>query len=291
MDILEKSYILVDGSGFIHRAFHAFPPLTDTQGRPVGALYGFARMILPLLTQAERGALYVFFDAGRQTFRHELYAEYKTNRRQTDTTLAIQFPFVRQFCTAFSIPHFEHLNFEADDLIASFATQIAEKGSACTIVSSDKDLIQLINPHIALYDPMKKAFITPESVLNKYGILPEKMIAFQALVGDQSDCIPGVPGIGPKTAASLLQTYNSLEGIYAHLSDIMPPKVQEKISTYQEQAFLSRDLVTLKRDINIPENISALPLDKDKARRFLEVFSFTTLLPFLDHFSSHTTAA
>lgn len=289
--MVQKAYTLVDGSGFIHRAFHAFPPLADARGRPVGALYGFARMLLPLLERGESGALYVFFDAGRQTFRHKLYSGYKASRTQTDADLVVQFPFVRQFCTAFGIPHLEHPDFEADDLIASFATQISEKGCASTIVSSDKDLFQLLGSPIFLYDPMKKTLITPENVFDKYGVFPEKMIDFQALVGDQGDCVPGVPGIGPKTAANLLQAYQSLEGIYAHRAEIPSKKVQEKIASYKDQAFLSRELVTLRRDIEIPTDNAIAPFDRNKARDFLEAFSLPTLLPFLDRLSNRPTSA
>jgi DNA polymerase-1 len=283
--------MLIDGSGFIHRAFHAFPPLTDAQNRPVGALYGFARLLLPLLLQTGRNALHVFFDAGKQTFRHKLYPAYKAHRAAADADLVVQFPLVRQFCTAFGISYYEHPDFEADDLIASFAVQVPAPQQTCTIVSVDKDLLQLLSERIAVYDPMKKAFVTPEQVMAKYGIYPECMVDLQALVGDQSDGIPGVPGIGQKTAARLLQAYHSLDGIYAQLADISSKNIQEKLSAYKDLALLSRQLATLRHDVPIPRNSIPRPFDQDQARDFLETFSFHSLTPFLDRLARKGVAA
>jgi DNA polymerase-1 len=288
---VNATYVLVDGSGFIHRAFHAFPPLTDDKNRPVGALYGFARLLLPLLIQAGRNALHVFFDAGKQTFRHKLYPMYKAHRAETPADLVFQFPLVRQFCAAFGVSHYEHPDFEADDLIASFATQIPISPQACTVVSVDKDLLQLLNPTVSVYDPIKKVFVVSEDVIAKYGVSPEQMIDFQALVGDQSDGVPGVPGIGPKTAATLLQTHRSLEDIYAHLHELPSRNIRDKIGANKDLAFLSRTLVTLRRDIPISLDKSSRPFDQDRARDFLEDFSFHSLTPFLDRLAQRLSAA
>ncbi|MDR2417066.1 MAG: hypothetical protein LBD15_02780 [Holosporales bacterium] len=288
---MNTAYTLVDGSGFIHRAFHAFPPLTDDKNRPIGALYGFARLLLPLLMQVGRNALHVFFDAGRQTFRHKLYPAYKAHRAETPADLAFQFPLVRQFCAAFGVSYYEHPDFEADDLIASFSAQIPIPPQTCTIVSVDKDLLQLLSPAISVYDPIKKVSVAPEHVMGKYGVFPKQMIDFQALVGDQSDGVPGIPGIGPKTAASLLQAYQSLEGIYAHLHEISSQNIREKISANKELAVLSRTLVTLRRDVSIFPDKSPRPFDQDEARDFLEGFSFHSLTPFLDRLVRKLSAA
>ncbi|MDR1267034.1 MAG: hypothetical protein LBJ70_01460 [Holosporales bacterium] len=280
--------LLVDGSGFVHRAFHAFPPLVDPRQRPVGALYGFVRLLLPLLEKNPR--VYVFFDAGRQTFRHKLYAGYKASRAPTDPDLVVQFPWIRAFCEAFGVPYCEHLDFEADDLIASAATRFSARGENCTIVSIDKDLCQMISPSIALYDPVKKASVTREEVLRRYGVFPEKMVSFQALVGDPSDCVPGVPGVGPKKAMELLQPYDSLEDLYAHLHELPPPR-RALLEGHREQAFLSRDLVSLRRDINLPDFPVDRTFDISAARAFLEEFSFSTLLSTLDRLAPPLSAA
>ncbi|MDR0661872.1 MAG: hypothetical protein LBF76_00580 [Holosporales bacterium] len=274
---------LIDGSGFVHRAFHAFPPLKDPQQRPVGALFGFIRLLFPFLEQAvaDDGEVYVFFDAGRQTFRHRLYKEYKASRGPTDPDLAIQFPYVQQFCTAFGIPFFEHKDFEADDLIASAAAHLISEGRTCTVISSDKDLCQLIAPRIFLYDPMKRTFVTEEDVFHRYGVPPRKMRAFQALVGDASDCVPGVPGIGPKTAARLLQQYDTLEELYAHLV-CLDSRLRKKLEVYREQAFLSQMLVTLRHDISLQNFPRKSSLVREQACTFLEAFSFSTLFPALE---------
>ncbi|MDR2412413.1 MAG: hypothetical protein LBD66_02290 [Holosporales bacterium] len=274
---------LIDGSGFVHRAFHAFPPLKDPQQRPVGALFGFVRLLFPFLEQAVANdeEIYVFFDAGRQTFRHRLYQGYKASRGPTDPDLATQFPYVRQFCIAFGIPFFEHEYFEADDLIASAAAYLIAEGRTCTVVSSDKDLCQLIAPGVSLYDPMKHTFVTEEDVLRRYGAPPRKMRAFQALIGDASDCIPGVPSIGPKTAARLLQQYDTLEELYAHLV-CLDSRWRSRLEMDREQAFLSQTLVTLRHDVplqNFPRRNSFM---REQARTFLEAFSFSTFFPSLE---------
>jgi DNA polymerase-1 len=247
---------LIDGSGYIFRAFHALPPLTRSDGTPVNAVLGFSNMLLKLIEDSDAECIAVIFDAGRKTFRNEIYAEYKAHRPEAPPELIPQFALIREATRAFNVPAIEMPGFEADDLLATYATQAAAQGHEVTIVSSDKDLMQLVSDHIALYDPMKNRKIGRAEVIEKFGVGPEKVIDIQSLAGDSSDNVPGVPGIGLKTAAELITTYGDLDTLLARAAEIKQPKRRENLLGNAEMARISRDLVTLKRDVPVEVPLS-----------------------------------
>ncbi|MBL0318050.1 MAG: DNA polymerase I [Alphaproteobacteria bacterium] len=246
-----KRFVLIDGYGFVFRAYHSLPPLTRPDGTPVGAVYGFCNMLLKQLAELHADYLAVVLDAGQKTFRHDIYAAYKANRPPAPEDLVPQFPLIRKTVEAFNIPVLEQVGFEADDLIATMATKANQQGIEVVIVSSDKDLTQLINEQTSLYDPLKSKWVKAEQVHEKYGVYPPLMRDLLSLAGDSSDNIPGVPGIGPKTAAELLNQYGSLEGIYEHLDQIKQPKRKQTLFDHHQNALLSQKLVTLHTQMDI----------------------------------------
>lgn len=247
---------LVDGSGFIFRAFHAIPPLNrKSDGLPVNAVAGFCNMLWKLLTDARDTSvgvtpthLAVIFDYSSKTFRNGLYDQYKANRTAPPEDLIPQFGLIRHATRAFNLPCIEKEGYEADDLIATYARLAEEAGADVTIVSSDKDLMQLVTPKVSMYDSMKDKQITVPDVIEKWGVPPEKMIDLQAMTGDSTDNVPGIPGIGPKTAAQLLEEYGDLDTLLARAGEIKQQKRRESIIANADLARLSRELVTLKKD-------------------------------------------
>jgi len=273
--------ILVDGSGFIFRAYHSLPPLTRPDGTPVGAVYGFVNMLLKLRDQMQASHLAVIFDAGRKTFRNDLYPDYKANRPPPPEDLIPQFSLVREATRAMDIPAVELPGCEADDVIATYARQAAGQGMEVVIVSSDKDLMQLVGEHIRLYDAMKNKDIGREQVIEKFGVPPELVGDALALIGDSSDNIPGVPGIGPKTAAELIHSFGSLEAVLERASEIKQNKRRESIEANAQQARLSRRLVALKEDCEEIPPLSEFihrPLPVDKLVDFLQQQGFKSLV-------------
>ena len=279
---------LVDGSGFIFRAFHALPPLTrKSDGLPVGAVSGFCNMLWKLLTEARDTNVgvtpthfAVIFDYSSKTFRKELYPQYKANRSAPPEELVPQFGLIRQATRAFNLPCIESEGFEADDLIATYARQAEAIGADVTIISSDKDLMQLVTPMVHMYDSMKDKQIGIPDVVEKWGVSPEKMIDLQALTGDSTDNVPGVPGIGPKTAAQLLGEFGDLDTLLARASEIKQVKRRENIVANAELVRLSRQLVTLKTDVPVDMPLDALVLEKQDGPKligFLKTMEFTTL--------------
>ncbi|MBV9538727.1 MAG: DNA polymerase I, partial [Acidisphaera sp.] len=250
--------VLVDGSGFIFRAFHALPPMTRPDGTPCNAVFGFTNMLAKLMKDHVGTHLAVIFDAGRQTFRNELFDAYKAHRPEPPDELLPQFGLVREATEAFGVPALELAGWEADDLIASYARHVCEAGGRTTIVSSDKDLMQLIRPGVDMLDPIKQKPIGAAEVLEKFGVPPEKLIDVQALMGDSVDNVPGVPGIGPKNAAQLITEYGDLEGVLAGAPAMKPSKRREMLLTHAEAARISRQLVTLRHDAPLPATLEAL---------------------------------
>lgn len=279
---------LIDGSGYIFRAYHALPPLTrKSDGLPVGAVSGFCNMLWKLMQDARNTDVgivpthfAVIFDYSSKTFRNELYPEYKANRNAPPEDLIPQFGLIRQATIAFNLPCIEMEGFEADDLIATYCKLACEAGGDTTIISSDKDLMQLVGPTVGMYDPMKDRQIGIPEVIEKWGVPPEKMIDLQALTGDSVDNVPGVPGIGPKTAAQLLEQFGDLDGLLARASEIKQDKRRESIIANADKARISRQLVTLKNDVPVTDGLEDFVLhapDGPKLIGFLKTMEFTSL--------------
>ncbi|MHB2267239.1 DNA polymerase I [Aliihoeflea sp. PC F10.4] len=279
---------LVDGSGYIFRAYHALPPLTrKSDGLPIGAVSGFCNMLWKLMQNARDTDVgvtpthfAVIFDYSSKTFRNELYDKYKANRTEPPEDLIPQFGLIRQATRAFELPCVEMEGFEADDLIATYAKLACEAGGDTTIISSDKDLMQLVGPTVSMYDPMKDKEINVPEVIEKWGVPPEKMIDLQALTGDSIDNVPGVPGIGPKTAAQLLEEYGDLDTLLARASEIKQNKRRENLIEHAAMARLSRELVRLKDDVTVTEGLDAFvlkPPNGPKLIGFLKAMEFSSL--------------
>lgn len=281
----ENHLYLVDGSSYIFRAYHRLPPLTNTQGEPVGAVYGYTTMLWKLVDQlnAEEGPthLAVILDASSESFRNELYEEYKANRPPPPEDLVPQFPMIRDATRAFSLPCIEELGYEADDLIASYAKAALKEGWKVTIVSSDKDLMQLIEPGLDMLDTMKDARMGADHVQEKFGVPPEKLGEVLALMGDSVDNIPGVTGIGPKRASDLINEYGTVEAVLEAAPEMKKSKMRENLIEQAEMARLSRVLVTLKEDCELPEPLDDLALKglpEEPLREFLSHHGFKSLL-------------
>ncbi len=253
---------LVDGSGYIFRAYYALPQnLTNPEGIPVGAVLGFCNMLIKLLTDLHAPYIAVIFDAARRNYRNDIYPEYKANRDETPPELIPQFPLIREATKAVGIPALELDGFEADDLIAAYAKSAQAQGRKVTIVGTDKDLMQLVNDDVRLYDPIKTKFLGREDVIEKFGVPPERVIDVQALAGDSTDNVPGVPGIGIKTAAQLITEYGDLETLLNRADGIKQPKRREALIANRELALISKQLVTLNAETPLP-----LPLEEMRAR-------------------------
>ena len=273
--------ILIDGSGFIFRAYHAIPPMNRPDGTQVNAVYGFTNMLARLLKDHVGTHFAVIFDAGRLTFRNRLYADYKAHRPPPPDDLIPQFALVREATQAFGVPAIELADWEADDLIASYAVAVRRIGGRCTIVSSDKDLMQLIGEGVEMLDPIKQKPIGAAEVLEKFGVTPDRVIDVQALIGDSVDNVPGVPGIGPKTAAQLMAEYGTLEGILAAArNEMKPSKRRDALVEHAEAARLSRKLVELCDSVPLPEPIEALlvrPVEQERLQPWLATQGFRSI--------------
>ena len=291
MDKIKKTdhFYLIDGSGYIFRAYYALPPLTrKSDGLPVGAVSGFCSMLFKLLEDSKSNEnlqkpthFAVIFDAARKTFRNEIYSDYKANRSEAPDDLAPQFEYIRKSVVAFNLPSVDLPNYEADDLIATYVEQILAKGAKVTIVSSDKDLMQLYRKDVRIFDPMKNKFITPEDIVTKFGVGPEKVIDVQSLAGDSSDNVPGVPGIGVKTAAELINKYGTLEKLLDNAQEIKQNKRRETLIENKDKAIISKKLVTLMKDAPVERKLEEFHLkkiDKDKLYKFLREMEFNRLL-------------
>ncbi len=240
--------------------------MTRPDGTPVNAVFGFTNMLAKLLKEHVGTHIAVILDAGRLTFRNRLYDAYKAHRPPPPEELIPQFALIREATEAFGVPAIELADWEADDLIATYAQSAVAAGGQVTIVSSDKDLMQLIRPGVAMLDPMKEKPIGPAEVMEKFGVTPDKMIEVQALIGDSTDNVPGVPGIGPKGAAQLINEYGDLETVLAAAPAMKPSKRRDMLIEHAEKARISRELVRLRLDTPLPLPVEALgQRDADKA--------------------------
>ncbi len=275
---------LIDGSGYIFRAYHALPPLTrKSDGLPVGAVQGFCNMLWKLLKETNAGQkpthLAVIFDHSSKSFRNDIYPQYKAHRPEPPADLRPQFGLIRQATRAFNVACVEQPNYEADDLIATYARQAVEAGATCRIVSSDKDLMQLIRPGVALYDTMKDREVGAAEVFDKFGVTPDKVVDIQSLAGDSVDNVPGVPGIGVKTAAQLITEYGDLETLLAKAPGIKQQKRRENLIQFADQARISKRLVTLDDHVPVEHDASGFAVDTPKASQligFLKALEFSS---------------
>ncbi|HWL82903.1 MAG TPA: DNA polymerase I [Roseomonas sp.] len=277
----EPHLILVDGSGYIFRAFHALPPMNRPDGTPVNAVFGFTNMLAQFLTKHASTHIAVVFDASRITFRNAIYDQYKAHRPEAPPELVPQFGLIREATAAFNVACVELEGYEADDLIAAYAREFEGKGGQVTIVSSDKDLMQLVRPGVQLLDPIKQKPIREPEVLEKFGVTPDKVVDVQALAGDSTDNVPGVPGIGIKTAATLIAEYGDLEGLLAAAPQIKQPKRREALIANAELARISKRLVTLDAAAPLPhavDDLAARPPEPGRLAGFLREQGFRSLL-------------
>ena len=291
MNFIKKTdhFYLIDGSGYIFRAYYALPPLSrKSDGLPTGAVSGFCSMLFRLLEDSRSDDsnqkpthFAVIFDSARKNFRNDIYSEYKANRTEAPDDLVPQFEYIRKSVKAFNLPSIELLNYEADDLIATYAKKIIKAGAKVTIISSDKDLMQLVSEKVRLYDPMKSKILDEKDVIKKFGVKPNQVIDVQSLAGDSSDNIPGVPGIGIKTASELINKYKTLDILLKNANEIPQNKRRETLLANKDKALLSRQLVTLKDDVPIKDDLSSFILknvQKDKLYEFLREMEFNRLL-------------
>ncbi|MSP82218.1 MAG: DNA polymerase I [Alphaproteobacteria bacterium] len=274
--------VLIDASGFIFRAFHALPPMPRPDGTQVNAVFGFTNMVMKVLADTQADSIACIFDAGRRTFRNDIYPEYKAHRPEAPPELVPQFALVREASRALNIAAIELAGFEADDIIATYVRQACDVGAEVFIVSSDKDLMQLIRHGVVMYDAIKGRPIGEKEVLEKFGVTPDKVIQVQALAGDSSDNVPGIPGIGVKTAAELIGAYGDVESVLAHTAEIKQPKRRENLETHAELARVSLRLVTLRDDVPLPTPLDDLTVRKPDAPTligFLEAQGFKSMIP------------
>ena len=291
MTSLKKTdhFYLIDGSGYIFRAYYALPPLSrKSDGLPTGAVSGFCSMLFKLLEDSRSDDsihkpthFAVIFDSAKKNFRNDIYSEYKANRTETPEDLIPQFEYIRKAVKAFNLPSIELINYEADDLLATYAKKIVAAGSKVTVISSDKDLMQLVSEKIRLYDPMKNKVLGEKEVFEKFGVKPNQVIDVQSLAGDSSDNIPGVPGIGIKTAAELINKYKTLNVLLKNIEEIPQTKRRETLLANKDKAILSKKLVTLKDDVPVKEELESFimrSVEKEKLFNFLQEMEFNRLL-------------
>lgn len=270
---MTETVYLIDGSAYIYRAYHAIAPLTNSEGMPTHAVFGFLNILKKMLKDKSPKYLAVAFDMRGPVFRHEMYADYKANRPPMPDDLAVQIPYIKELVQAMNIPCFEMQGIEADDLIASSAKILEEQGHAVVVVSGDKDLLQLVNENTVMWDPMKDKIMDIAAVEEKYNVNPQQLLDCYALMGDSSDNVPGVPGIGPKTAEKLINQHKSLEGVYEALEGMKKSKMKERLAENKEKAFLSRDLIRLKYDAEMPVELSAYAFQEGDTEKLQDLFS------------------
>ena len=251
----------MDGSGFIFQAFHALPPMSRADGTPTNAVFGFTNMLIKLVEDLDADRVAIVFDAAKTSFRNDIYPDYKAQRPDAPEELVPQFGLIQDVVRAFNLPCIEMEGYEADDVIATYARLSGrEAGSRVTIVSSDKDLMQLVAPGVDMMDPMKNRMIGHAEVVEKFGVGPDKVVDVQALAGDSVDNVPGVPGIGVKTAAQLITEYGDLENLLERAAEIKQPKRRQNLIEHAELARVSKALVTLKNDVDLADGLDDLVL-------------------------------
>ena len=286
---IHNRLILIDGSGYIFRAYYALPPMNRSDGTPVNAVYGFTNMLVKLIEDYSNEKLIVVFDAARKNFRNEIYPEYKANRGETPEDLIPQFELIRKCVKAFNISQLELEGYEADDIIATYTNLAQQKKIPSLIISSDKDLMQLVNDHVEMLDPIKNKSIGVSEVVEKFGVEPDKVIQVQALMGDKIDNIPGAPGIGPKTAAELIKHFGDIEELIKNYKRIKQEKRQKIIEKHKSDIRVSLKLVKLEKDVKLPISIDQIipynesQNDPSVIKDFLVKQGFKTVLQRLEN--------
>ncbi|WP_136810538.1 DNA polymerase I [Desulfosediminicola flagellatus] len=282
---MKEDVYLIDGSAYIYRAYHAVKPLANSKGAQTNAVFGFINIIRKLIREKAPKFLAVAFDSKGKVFRHEMYPEYKANRPQMPDDLAEQIPHIKEYVSASNILSIEESGIEADDIIASASVSLSALGYNVIIVSGDKDLLQLVNESVSMWDPMKDKLMDIAAVEEKYSVKPEKLLDMFALIGDSADNIPGVPGVGPKTAEKLIAEFGSLDGLYAGVESLKKSKMKDKIIENKELAYLSRDLIALKYDAEIPTDVNDYTLqdgDDEKLAALFSELEFSSFLKEID---------
>ncbi|MBA8666763.1 DNA polymerase I [Holosporaceae bacterium 'Namur'] len=276
-----KKLCLIDGYGFVFRAYHSLPPLTRADGMPISCVYGFCNMLSKFLSNDKSDYLAVVLDSGKKNFRHDIFPQYKANRPQLPDDLIVQFPLIRETIEAFNITSLEADGYEADDLIAAYASDALKQGMEVKIISSDKDLMQLVCDNLKLSDPIKNIEIGEEQVVAKLGVKPYQVADYLALIGDSSDNIPGAKGIGPKTAIELLSKFETLDNIYANINNIEKDRLKNLLIESRDIVYLSKDLTNLKRNYNIDCDLDELKIkepDNEKLAKYLYEQGFKSLV-------------
>ena len=268
----EKTIYLIDGTAYIHRAYHAIRGLTNSKGLPTNAAFGFTRMLLKLMEDRSPAYIGMFFDAKGPTFRHEMYKEYKANRPAMPEDMAMQIPYIKEITAAFNLPIIELQGYEADDLIGTLARAAEKEGYEVVMVTGDKDFMQLVTDKAAIWDPMKDIIIDLKTIREKFGIEPHQMIDVQGLSGDSTDNVPGVPGIGQKTALDLIKTYHSMQEVYEKLDTITKKKQRENLENFKDQAFLSRELVTIDTAVPVDTELASFKVTAPDKKKLGELF-------------------
>jgi DNA polymerase-1 len=272
-DSAGKTLYLIDGTAYIHRAYHAIRNLSNSRGLPTNAVFGFARILIKLMNDRKPEHAVILFDAKGPTFRHEMYEQYKANRPPMAEDMAVQIPYIKKVVDGFRLAVMEAPGFEADDLIGTLAEKAETAGYDTVIVTGDKDFIQLVSEHISIWDPMKDKVIDRSTVQKEYGLAPEQMIDVMGLAGDTADNIPGVPGVGMKTAVKLIGEFGSVESLYQHLDRLKSEKQREKLAAAREQAFMSRDLVSIHRDAPVTLAPDAFRVPEPDRTALFDLFS------------------
>ena len=281
MNTKEKTLCLVDGSGYIFRAFYALPLMLRTDGTSVNAVYGFTNMMMNLIKENSSSHLVVVFDAARKNFRNVIYPDYKANRKELPPELIPQFPLIREACNALNVPWIEMEGYEADDLIATYSQLATKQGWKVTVISADKDLMQLMSDNVSIYDPMKKKLLNQQDVMNKFGVSSDKVPDVQALMGDSTDNVPGATGIGPKTAALLINTFGSLTNLLDHLDEVKPDKRKEGLKRDLTQIKISKQLVELDQHVPVSTDFQDFKIkfyNADTLIQFLQQNNFQSLI-------------
>ncbi|EEM45732.1 DNA polymerase I [Bacillus thuringiensis serovar pakistani str. T13001] len=285
VSILEKKVVLVDGNNIAYRAFFALPLLNNDKGIHTNAIYGFTMMLMRILEEEKPTHMLVAFDAGKTTFRHKTYSEYKGGRQKTPPELSEQFPFIREMLDAFNVPRYELENYEADDIMGTLAKEASEQGASVKVISGDKDLLQLVSDNTLVCIPRKGITevdeYTKEALFEKYSLSPKQIIDMKGLMGDQSDNIPGVPGVGEKTAIKLLTQFGTVEAVYENIDQVSGKKLKEKLEENKEQALMSKDLATIITDAPITVHVDDMAYKGYEASDVIPMFEslgFTSLL-------------